>query len=602
MCGIIGAVKRDSCVDDLIRGLRHVEYRGYDSAGISVHQEGRIHTLKRMGKLEQLTNALEVTPLLEGTSGIGHTRWATHGAPSCSNAHPHATQQVSVVHNGIIENHRQIRHQLEAQGRVFSSDTDSEVIPHLISLFIQQGQSCEAACLSAIEALRGSFALAVMFNETPDMLFAARRGSPLVLGRNEEATYLGSDSLALAGMASELIFMEEGDWAILDNQHISLHNREGSRVERRWVENTASAKQSNKQNYQHFMHKEIHEQPDILRKTLQSAQQQLRNLPFDISQLNRLSLIGCGTSHYAAQVARYWFERYAGLAVDVDIASEFRYRQPVLDPVQLSLFISQSGETADTLAALHYARCQGAPTVALVNVAHSSMARDADFALHTPAGPEIGVASTKAFSCQLLTLACLAIQAGISRGKLSTAQAYQLMASLATVPQAVAQVLQHEDQYRQLAYSLKNSRSAFFIGRGTSYPIAMEGALKLKEVSYIHAEGFGAGELKHGPISLIEPGVPVIVVAPEDDLIDKTLANMQEVRSRGGRCILFTDLNVIQHLDEQPADLMLLPVSCELTSPIVYTVAMQLLAYHVANARGTDIDQPRNLAKSVTVE
>lgn len=600
MCGIVGAVKQKSCLDDLLSGLQRVEYRGYDSAGISVHHQGQIHTIKREGALENLTHALEYRNLT-GHTGIGHTRWATHGQPSCANAHPHVSSHVAVVHNGIIENYLHIRRRLEAEGCIFSSDTDSEVIPHLVSHYMARGQSPEAACLSTLKDLQGSYALGVMFRDQPDQIFAARSGSPLVLGRSNDGMYLGSDDMALAGMAPELMYMEDGSWAMLSHDSLALHDDRGRETAPVWVPNSSSSQTDDKARYRYFMHKEIFEQPDAIRETLISTGLQGDQQEVDLSKAQRLTLIGCGSSSYAAHIARYWFEHYAALPVDVEVASEFRYRQPLLGRDDVVIFISQSGETADTLAAMRYAASQGAKVGALVNVLHSSMAREADFVIHTRAGTEIGVASTKAFTCQLCALANLVIATGVRRENISKAEACHLVASLATLPHAIDQLLSQEGEIQALARSLAHSQDIYFIGRGACYPLALEGALKVKEITYLHAEGFGAGELKHGPIALIEDNVPVIVIAPPDVLVDKTLSNMKEVEARGGRCTLITDFTVISQLDDPPAHL-LMSVTSPISAPLLYAVALQLLAYHIALCRGTNIDQPRNLAKSVTVE
>lgn len=601
MCGIVGSINQQNVVPELLHSLGNIEYRGYDSAGVSVLTGSGIATKKRPGKLESLRSSLDSHPLI-GNIGIGHTRWATHGEPNKTNAHPHSNDDVAVVHNGIIENHRELRSWLESEGFIFQSQTDTEVIPHLISHFLAQGYDPDQAMQRALKHLEGAFALGVLFKLDQDHLYAARRGSPLVLGKGELSACLGSDSMALSRSANKIIYLEEGDQARIGINTMELVDLNGHSITRKILDNEEAGLAADKQNHHHYMHKEIHEQPIAINKTLFHTQQQMQDIPVDFTNISRLSIIACGTSYYAAMVAKYWFEQFAQIPVDVDIASEFRYRQPIMAKDGLSIFISQSGETADTLAALDYANSKFQKTIAITNVANSSIARLADHVIQTQAGPEIGVASTKAFTTQLTVLATLAVKIGFKKQLFDIVKAAELCQSLADVPASVEDVLALEDEFKAVGDSLKDATDAFFIGRGSSYPIAMEGALKLKEISYIHAEGFGAGELKHGPIALIEKDVPVFVIAPNDGLIEKTQSNMEEVISRGGRCILIGDKASTKGLEEEGIKCLTLPDTNELISPILYVVALQLIAYYAALAKGTDVDQPRNLAKSVTVE
>lgn len=601
MCGIVGSINHHNIVPDLLQGLSNIEYRGYDSAGISVITPTGLATIKRQGKLEQLRQKLAQIDL-NSFAGIGHTRWATHGIPNTNNAHPHANNDVAVVHNGIIENHQELRQWLSAEGFVFRSETDTEVIPHLISYFLQQGYDSDHALNRALSHLEGAFALGVLFKHDHEHLYAARRGSPLVLGSGAKGMCLGSDTMALTGDPSHILYLEEGDQARLGMDGISLCDSSGRVIKRELQLFQSDLVQQDKQDHRFFMHKEIHQQADAVRDTFYHTQRVLNDIPVDFSELDRLTIIACGTSYYAAMVAKYWFEQIAGLAVDIDVASEFRYRTPILSPKGISLFISQSGETADTLAALRYAKEQGQQTLSIVNVAASTIARETDYSLQTQAGPEIGVASTKAFTAQLTILATLAVKAAIRRRKLSPEEASNLTLTLSGMPALIDMVLNQEAQFQTIGESLKECSDSYFIGRGSSFPIAMEGALKLKEISYIHAEGFGAGELKHGPIALIEEGTPVFIIAPSDGLLEKTRSNMEEVLARGGRCIFIGDHDSCKLLEGSSLERVVLPQTHHLISPVIYTVALQLIAYHAALAKGTDVDQPRNLAKSVTVE
>jgi len=605
MCGIVGSINHQNVIPALLSSLANIEYRGYDSAGISIVIPQGITTVKRAGKLAQLRSLLNKQPLI-GNVGIGHTRWATHGEPNQCNAHPHTNDQVSVVHNGIIENHSQLRQWLLAEGFTFHSQTDTEVIPHLISYYLAKGHSPGQSLSAALTHLEGSFALGVLFGADQEHLYAARRGSPLVLGLGEGNVSLGSDALALHINDDRILYLEEGDQARIGLDTIKLVDKTGKKVQRKLQKNELDQAHISKQDHRFYMHKEIHEQPQSIANTLNHTQYKLNEIGLCFKQISRLTIVACGTSFYAAMVAKYWFEKQANLPVDIDIASEFRYRSPLMDNNSLTIFISQSGETADTLAALQYVREKNGKTLAIVNVAASSIARDADYSIQTQAGPEIGVASTKAFTAQLSTLACIAMLAATDRQSLAVDTIELLTAQLIKLPELLQHVIALEPQLKKLGQSLAHSSDAYFIGRGSSFPIAMEGALKLKEISYIHAEGFSAGELKHGPIALIEENTPVFVIAPSDSLLDKTLSNMREVSARSGRCIVLGDEDTLERLqlDQhyiQP-ETVLLPLSNPLTSPILYVIALQFIAYHAALSKGSDVDQPRNLAKSVTVE
>ncbi|MCB9969082.1 MAG: glutamine--fructose-6-phosphate transaminase (isomerizing) [Geminicoccaceae bacterium] len=613
MCGIVGAIAREPVAGLLLEGLRRLEYRGYDSAGIATITDGRIDRRRAEGKLDRLATLLEAHPL-GGSVGIGHTRWATHGAPTETNAHPHLAGGVAVVHNGIIENFAALRAELEAAGRVFTTQTDTEVVPHLVARELEAGSDPEAAARAAIRRLEGAFGLVLLFQAEPGLLVAARRGSPLAIGYGTagEAMYVGSDALALAPLTDRIQYLDEGDIAFVRIAGAVVEDAGGAVVDRPIRQTALSGALIGKGNHRHFMEKEIFEQPAVLGDTLRSFAAlgddgadhriALPELPFDPAALERLTTIACGTAFYACMVAKYWFERTAGLAVECDIASEFRYREPPMGPGTAGLFVSQSGETADTLAALRYVKAAGRPTLAVVNVPESTLAREADGALRTLAGPEIGVASTKAFTTQLATLACLALGCARARGRLDPAEESRLVKALDEVPALMLEALEHDDAVRRIALSILDARDVLYIGRGMMYPIALEGALKLKEISYIHAEGYAAGELKHGPIALIDDTVPVVVVAPTDALFEKTASNLQEVVARGGRVILISDAAGVATLGEYATHSLVLPEVDPFVAPLLYTVPIQLLAYHTAVLKGTDVDQPRNLAKSVTVE
>ena len=607
MCGIVGSVGNETAAPLLLEGLKRLEYRGYDSAGIATSEGGRISRVRASGKLVNLENALKASPL-SGKTGIGHTRWATHGAPTETNAHPHATDKVAVVHNGIIENFQKLREELGMHGFRFVSETDTEVIPILITHFLKMGKTPEQAVSEALKKLDGAFALGIIFADHPDLLIAARRGSPLAIGYGDHAMYLGSDAIALAPLTQKIAYLEEGDWAVLKKDSVQIYNADDKPVERVIRTTNLTGAAVGKGDFEHFMLKEIFEQPSVIGESLRvfchaaSGEIHLPELPFDLAGLSKITIVACGTSYYSGMVAKYWLEKWARISVELDIASEFRYREPVWQEGGLALFISQSGETADTMAALRMAKSQGQHTLALVNVPQSSMAMEADAALFTYAGPEIGVASTKAFTTQLVTLACFAIALGRARKTLSKDDEKKLTNALAEVPAQVMEVLAMEEQFAALAPSLQHARDVLYIGRGTNYAIALEGALKLKEISYIHAEGYAAGELKHGPIALIDEKVPVIVLAPHDAWFEKTASNVQEVMARGGRVIAFTDAAGAKELKTTKAEVIQLPTINPFVSPVLYAIPIQLLAYHVALAKGTDVDQPRNLAKSVTVE
>jgi glucosamine--fructose-6-phosphate aminotransferase (isomerizing) len=543
-----------------------------------------------------------------GEVGIAHTRWATHGAPTTNNAHPHATDELALVHNGIIENFRPLRGELEARGRKFESETDTEVVAHLISEQVEAGKSPEEAVRAVLPQLRGAFALAIAFRAHPDMLIGARLGSPLVVGYGDGETYLGSDALALAPLTQKIAYLEEGDWVVITREGATIFDEAGNEVSREVTTSGASAAAIEKGNYRHFMQKEIFEQPTVVAQTLQSylrpleQQVALPQIDFDISGIERITVVACGTSYYAGMVAKYWFEQFARVPVDIDFASEFRYRQPVLPEGGLALFISQSGETADTLAALRHCKAEGQTIAVVVNVPTSSMAREADLLLPTHAGPEIGVASTKAFTCQLAVLAALAAHFAVKKGRMSPEEEAEIVRHLLEAPACLNAALDHDEEIAAMAHLIAPARDVLYLGRGPDFPLALEGALKLKEISYIHAEGYASGEMKHGPIALIDEAVPVIVLAPSGPLFEKTVSNMQEVRARGGKIVLISDAEGLAEAGEGCLATIEMPQVHPLIAPLVYAVPVQLLAYHVAVAKGTDVDQPRNLAKSVTVE
>lgn len=608
MCGIVGILGITPVADDILEALRRLEYRGYDSAGIATLEGGRLTLRRAAGKLRNLRDRL-AQEQLHGASGIGHIRWATHGRPTENNAHPHATERVAVVHNGIIENFRELRETLQGKGHIFATETDSEVVAHLVTEELHARNSPLEAVAATLSQLRGAFALAFLFDGEEDLLIGARRGSPLAVGYGDGEMYLGSDALALALFTQDITYLEEGDWVVLKRNSVQFFDENNAPVERPKVVLNTSAVSIDKGEYRHFMAKEIHEQPEVVGRTLAHYLDMSAcrvSLPFefqcDVNALKRISIAACGTAFYAGMIARYWFERFARLAVDVDVASEFRYRQMPLDRDGLTLLISQSGETADTLAALKYAKGAGQCTLAVVNVATSSIAREATIIAPTLAGPEVGVASTKAFTCQLAVLACLALALGRARDKLSEHDEVRLVRDLVNLPGLMAKTLASESNIGDIAHSISHSSSAIYLGRGPAFPLALEGALKLKEISYIHAEGYAAGELKHGPIALIDETTPVIVLAPKDSVLEKTVSNVQEVAARGGRIFLIGDEDSKREVATELAGSFTLdPIPPEF-APIVYVIPAQLLAYHTAVLLGKDVDQPRNLAKSVTVE
>jgi glucosamine--fructose-6-phosphate aminotransferase (isomerizing) len=608
MCGIIGIVGSGDVSDRLVAGLRRLEYRGYDSAGICTIHDGRLDRRRAEGKLDNLAKKLEADPL-PGVIGIAHTRWATHGAPTQDNAHPHATGEVALVHNGIIENFKPLRDELIAKGRSFESQTDTEVVAHLISADVEAGIDPVEAVRTNLKRLHGAFALAILFRKNPDLLIGARLGSPLVVGYGDNGeTYLGSDALALAPLTQQISYLDEGDWVVITREKTQIYDRDDNPVERAVVHSGASNLTIDKGNHRHFMLKEIYEQPIVVAQTLKSYVRRLEDevsLPipdFDLSAIRRVTIVACGTSFYAGMVAKYWFEQFARVPVDLDVASEFRYRAPVMEEGGLALFISQSGETADTLAALRHARAEGQKIAVVVNVPTSTMAREADLLLPTHAGPEIGVASTKAFTCQLAVLAALAANLARAKGRLDAREEKEIVRHLSEAPAAINAALAYDEAIEAMSGSIAMARDVLYLGRGTDYPLALEGALKLKEISYIHAEGYAAGEMKHGPIALIDDKVPVIVIAPSGPLFEKTVSNMQEVQARGGKVVLISDYDGIQAAGDGCMATITMPKVHPLIAPIVYAIPVQLLAYHVAVAKGTDVDQPRNLAKSVTVE
>ena len=607
MCGIVGILGQGPVAGDLLDGLKRLEYRGYDSAGICTLVDGEFARRRAEGKLKNLSAKLAEDPL-PGSIGIAHTRWATHGAPTEDNAHPHIVGDVAVVHNGIIENFKPLRDELQAEGRVFLSETDTEVVGHLVARELEGGKSPQEAVAAVLPRLHGAFALALLFRADPDLLIGARLGAPLTVGFGEGENYLGSDALALAGLTQRIAYLEEGDWVIVRRGSVEIFDRMNRPVSRPVVKSGVSATITEKGNYRHFMQKEIHEQPLVVAQTLQSYLKPLQGqvaLPipdFDFSGVSRVQIVACGTSYYAGMVASYWLEQFARIPVEIDFASEFRYREPVLEAGGLALFISQSGETADTLAALRHARAEGQKIAAVVNVPTSSMAREADLLLPTHAGTEIGVASTKAFTCQLAVLAALAANLARVRGKLSAEAEREIVTHLAEAPAAMNAALNHDEAVLAIAPLVAKARDVLYLGRGTDFAMALEGALKLKEISYIHAEGYAAGEMKHGPIALIDEHVPVIVLAPSGPLFEKTVSNMQEVMARGGKVILISDAAGIAAAGDGCMATLEMPQVHPLIAPLVYAVPIQLLAYHVAVLKGTDVDQPRNLAKSVTVE
>ncbi|TWG59403.1 glutamine--fructose-6-phosphate transaminase (isomerizing) [Aminobacter sp. J44] len=607
MCGIVGILGRTDVAPLIVDALKRLEYRGYDSAGVATISNGQLGRRRAEGKLVNLERRLKEEPLA-GTIGIGHTRWATHGVPNETNAHPHFSGDVAVVHNGIIENFAELRSSLMADGYNFVSQTDTEVVAHLVTRELKSGKEPVAAAHAALKQLRGAFALAIMFRGDENLIVGARNGPPLAVGHGDGEMYLGSDAIALAPFTNSVTYLEDGDWAVIRRSGVQVFDIDGAPVTRRKQQSLGSAYMVDKGNYRHFMEKEIYEQPEVVSHTfanyLDFANGKVKDfqLPFDFAKLDRLYISACGTAYLAGLIGKYWIERYARLPVDIDIASEFRYRELPITKNSAALFISQSGETADTLASLRYCRSEGLPIGAIVNVRESTIARESDIVFPTLAGPEVGVASTKAFTCQLSVLASLALRAAVARGTIDATQEAQLVRQLSEAPGMAHQVLKLASQIERLSRDLSHYKHVLYLGRDTNFPLAMEGALKLKEISYIHAEGYAAGELKHGPIALIDEKMPVIVIAPHDRIFEKTVSNMQEVAARGGKIILITDAKGAAEATVETLSTIVVPDVPEIISPIVYALPIQLLAYYTAVFIGTDVDQPRNLAKSVTVE
>jgi glucosamine--fructose-6-phosphate aminotransferase (isomerizing) len=608
MCGIVGILGRGPVAEQLVDSLKRLEYRGYDSAGVATLEGTHLERRRAEGKLKNLEARLQASPL-SGHTGIGHTRWATHGKPTENNAHPHATARVAVVHNGIIENFRELREELQKKGAVFTTETDTEIVLHLVDGYLAKGFKPADAVKEALSQLRGAFALGFIFAGDDDLLIGARNGPPLAIGHGDGEMYLGSDAIALGPFTDMISYLEDGDWVVLTRKGATIYDKSNAAVHRDAIRHSAATSLVDKANYRHFMAKEIHEQPEVVGHTLaryvDMATERVAlpvSLPFDFRDIQRISITACGTASYAGYVAKYWFERLSRLPVELDVASEFRYREAPLRRGDLGIFISQSGETADTLAALRYAKEQGLHTLSVVNVPSSTIARESETVLPTLAGPEIGVASTKAFTCQLMVLAAIAVAAGKARGELSDADEAKLVHGLVEIPRLMAAALATEPQIEKLARDIAKSKDVLYLGRGTSYPLALEGALKLKEISYIHAEGYAAGELKHGPIALIDENMPVVVIAPYDRVFEKTVSNMQEVAARGGNIILMTDAKGATEATVESLVTIVMPDMAATFTPMVYAIPVQLLAYHTAVIMGTDVDQPRNLAKSVTVE
>ncbi|MER9935605.1 glutamine--fructose-6-phosphate transaminase (isomerizing) [Mesorhizobium sp. M0088] len=607
MCGIVGIVGHSQVAPLIVDALKRLEYRGYDSAGVATIEHGQLARRRAEGKLINLERRLKDEPL-DGTIGIGHTRWATHGVPNETNAHPHFSDGVAIVHNGIIENFAELREELIRDGYSFSSQTDTEVVAHLVARELAKGLKPVEAAHQALKRLEGAFALAIMFKGDEDLIVGARNGPPLAVGHGDGEMFLGSDAIALAPFTNSITYLEDGDWAVVRRDGVTIFDIDGTKVDRKRQQSLSTSFMVDKGNRRHFMEKEIHEQPEVISHTLANyldfvgGVSKPLDLPFDFAKIDRLAISACGTAYLAGLIGKYWFERYARLPVDIDVASEFRYREMPLSKNDAAFFISQSGETADTLASLRYCRKAGMKIGAIVNVRESTMARESDVVLPTLAGPEIGVASTKAFTCQLSVLASLAVRAGVARGTISKEQEKTLVRALSEAPRYANQVLKLEEQIERIARELSRYKDVLYLGRDTNFPLAMEGALKLKEISYIHAEGYAAGELKHGPIALIDENMPVIVIAPHDHIFEKTVSNMQEVAARGGKIILITDSKGAALTSVKTMETIILPDVPEIISPIIYALPIQMLAYFTAVFMGTDVDQPRNLAKSVTVE
>jgi glucosamine--fructose-6-phosphate aminotransferase (isomerizing) len=607
MCGIVGVIGQQPAAPLIVDALRRLEYRGYDSAGVATLVNGHIDRRRAEGKLGNLIASLDRSPL-PGTTGIGHTRWATHGAPTENNAHPHGTARVSIVHNGIIENHAELRAELEAAGQEFSTETDTETVAQLVDLHLQRGMAPAEAAGAAFSRLEGAYALAMIFAGHPELMIGAQHGAPLAVGFGEDEMFLGSDGLALAPLTPRIAYLHDGDWTLVDRHGAKFFDVSGSEIQREVKPTRLTSAAIGKGNFRHFMEKELHEHPQVIGDTLHRMVDAgtravvLPPFPFDFAVVPRITVSACGSAFYAGLVGRWWFEAMARIPTDGDVASEFRYRTPPLPKGGLGLLVSQSGETADTLAALRYMREQKQHVVSILNVPESSMARESDAVLETVAGPEIGVASTKAFTAQLSVLACLALAAGRARGAISAADEAAMTDALLEVPSRAAEILANDAAIQAVAQRVAAARDVLYLGRGNCFPIALEGALKLKEISYIHAEGYAAGEMKHGPIALIDPAVPVIAIVPSGPLFEKTASNLQEAAARGGQIIVFSDAAGVAKLKGIAVEAVTLPAIDPFVAPILYAIAVQLLAYHVAVLKGTDVDQPRNLAKSVTVE
>ncbi|MDX2073222.1 MAG: glutamine--fructose-6-phosphate transaminase (isomerizing) [Alphaproteobacteria bacterium] len=606
MCGIIAIAARRDVAPSILEGLKHLEYRGYDSAGIATIVDGKIARVRAEGKLAKLAAVLDKTPLA-GHIGIGHTRWATHGVPNTDNAHPHATDKVAVVHNGIIENFSELRHELQSKGYHFQSQTDTEVVPVLITDLLAQGKTPRESVAAALARLHGAYALAIIFTDLPDTLFAARFGPPLAVGYGDGEHYVGSDAVALSSLSDRVSYLEDGDWAEITAEKIIIRDMKDAVVTREIAAPVHGLAAAERGHFNHYMQKEIFEQPAVVAETVKmycdplTMKTSLPPLDFSLENIARVQLVACGTSSYAAQIAKYWLEEIARIPTEVDIASEYRYRAPILDKNTLTILISQSGETADTLAVLRHVK-PVSPVLAIVNVPQSSIAREAGGVFYTYAGPEIGVASTKAFTTQLAVLASLTIALAEARGTIDAERREKLCHALLEAPALITHILSLDGHIEALAHNIQHARDMLYIGRGTSFAVAMEGALKMKEISYIHAEAYAAGELKHGPIALIDEQVPVVVIAPSDRLFDKTISNLQEAAARGGKIILLSDEKGVAKAGGIVSASIALPESDPFISPLLYTIPIQLLAYHTAVLKGTDVDQPRNLAKSVTVE
>ena len=609
MCGIIGLVSNKEVSSKLLEGLKRLEYRGYDSSGIATIDSGGIQRVRSKGNLSFLEEKLSNTTL-PGNIGIGHTRWATHGTPEEKNAHPHITNKVAVVHNGIIENNNQLRNQLIESGVEFSSDTDTEVVCHILTSYLNSGLKAYDSIRATMNDIKGTYALGVLILNEPEKLYAVRGGSPLAVGSAENENFIGSDTYSLSAYSSNITYLKDGDIAIIESDFYNIYDHSNSLVTREKQNIIESVSLSEKGAFKHFMSKEIHEQPDVVNKSLanyidmDSGTLNIPNLPYDLSNISNVTLVACGSSYYAGLISRDWFEKFTNIKVDVEIASEFRYREPPMDANGLTVFISQSGETADTLAALRHCKSRGQKTISIVNVGDSSMCRNSDASLKIYAGPEIGVASTKAFTCQLVVLACLAINIGVSNGSLTKEQEKEYVQSLLSIPRLISNTLDKEDEIIDMAHGLSDISTTLYLGRGQMYPVAMEGALKLKEISYVHAEGYPAGEMKHGPIALLERDLPVFMMAPSNRLYEKTISNLNEVIARDASVILLTDEEGLKNIGylASKVQTFILDKTDFITAPFVYTLPNQLIAYHIAVLKGTDVDQPRNLAKSVTVE